>query len=96
MQIEIIPEVGDLYNIKKSTFYFTNLHGGTGDSSGRFEEKYTGPTPIVEITKVWYDDEVGYRCWAKAVNPELIYYLEMNAHPNDKRIFVSQWEIGII
>lgn len=93
MKIEIIPEVGDTFIANKFSFF--NPQGGTGLSDWEYDEKYSGPPAQVEITKVWYDDECGYRCWAKAINQELIDYLKRMAAPKDQRIFVSQWDLEI-
>lgn len=108
MQIQIIPEVGDQYNVKKQKpgvhdfgFAYTNKYGGTGMSNWDHEPKFAG-TATVKITKVWYDDEVGYRCWAKPVNQELIEYLKENGNEAEfkrygyYRVFVSEHEIEII
>lgn len=94
MKVEIIPEVGDRFFVKKGeAIYFTNKHGGTGWSNSDYEEHYSGSQPEVEITKVWYDEEVGYRTWAKAINKDLIDYLDKVAHEKDKIIFLSQWSL---
>ena len=96
MQLDIIPEVGDKFFIKEGEgFAFMNKSGGTGLSDWDFNEKYTGPKPHIEIVHVFYDDEVGYRTWAKAINQELIDYMDRVAPPNDKRIFVSQWDLEL-
>lgn len=93
MKIEIIPEVGDKYRVVTHGwrgFAFMNKHGGTGLS-----DTFVGEA-IVEITKVWYDYETGYRCWAKAISQDLIKYLDVHAHPKDKRVFVGQFDIEIL
>lgn len=108
MKIAIIPEVGDQYKVKKPGkgildfgFCFLNPHGGTGMSNWEHDEKFKGDA-IVEITKVWYDDEVGYRCWAKASNQEVKDYLLKVADTKElkqfgyQRIFVSEHDIEII
>lgn len=91
MDISIIPEVGDTFLAK--SFAFKNKYGGTGLSNWDYDERYTRKPPKIVITKVWYDYEVGYRCWAAAVSKELIEYLERVAHDTDKRIFVSEHEL---
>jgi hypothetical protein len=96
MITKIIPEKGDVFKLKLDKLYgfaFMNKHGGTDMSNWEHNVKYTGKEAIVKITKVWYDYEVGYRCWAEAVNQELKDYLNDNAHPKDKRVFVSEHEI---
>jgi hypothetical protein len=96
MKIEIIPEVGDTFKIKTDLhmgFGFKNPSGGTGMSNWEHNKKYQGPQPVIQITNVWYDEEVGWRCWAKPLNVELKKYMDKVAHPRDKRIFVSQWDI---
>lgn len=101
MITKIIPEVGDKYKVKKDKkpyswgFAFMNPHGGTGMSNWEHDEVFPGDA-IIEITKVWYDYEVGYRCWAKAVNQELKDYLLKVADPKDQRIFVSEHEIEVL
>ena len=98
MKTEVIPEVGDKFAIKNRRFgfSFTNKAGGTGMSNWEFDVKYTGTAPIVKITKVWFDEECGYRCWSEAVSPELIAYLKEVASPSDQRVFVSQWDLEVI
>lgn len=95
MRTQIIPEVGDRFRIvdKLYGFAFKNPSGGTGMSNWEHDEKYVGADPIVEVTKVWYDYEVGYRCIGKAINEELIKYLDKVADPKDKRVFFSEHEI---
>lgn len=95
MQIQIIPEVGDQFEVKSKMYGFgyRTPAGGTGLSNWEFNEKYEAEKAIVKITKVWYDDECGYRCWAEAVNEELKQYIDRNAHATDKRIFVSQFDL---
>lgn len=92
MKTRIIPEVGDFFEVT-GYFCFHNKSGGTGISDSDFNEKYTGPTPIVQITKVWYDEECGYRCHAHPVNKELMEYLQIVADPNRQVVFVSEFDL---
>lgn len=94
MKIQIIPEVGDQFKIKKDImfgFSFDNKAGGTGMSNWDHDPKYQGPTPTVQITKVWYDYECGYRCHAKAVNPELVEYLKKVSKTS--KVYVSEHDL---
>lgn len=94
MKKAIIPEVGDKYLVNQNEnkgFAFNNKGGGTGLSNWEYNERFAGKA-IVEITKVWYDDECGYRCWAIAVNDELKEYLERNCG-EDKCVFVGEFDI---
>jgi len=98
MKINIVPEVGDKFRVKLGDgtlnwgFSYFDKTGGTGMSNWGHDERFTGEA-IVEITQVWYDDETGYKCWAKAVNPELVEYMQRVAKPNDQRIFVGESDI---
>jgi len=96
MKVEIIPEVGDIFEInldKKYGFAFSNKGGGTGMSNWEYDNKYTHNVAKVKITKVWYDDETGYRCWGEPVNAELKEYL--NEVSSKQVVYVSQFDLKI-
>ncbi len=97
MKTQIIPEVGDKFalNIKKPYgFAFSNKGGGTGMSNWEHDPKYTGKEAIVKVTKVWYDDECGYRTICEPVNKELIEYLKENA--GKQLVYASEFDLMLI
>src|ERR1044072_5020964 len=97
MKVQIIPEVGDKYQLKtdkRNGFSFSNKGGGTGMSNWDFDPKYTGSTPVVKVKKVWYDDECGYRTICEPINDDLIAYLKKNA--SKMEVYASEFDLAVI
>lgn len=75
-------------------FAFRNTSGGTGLSNWRHNPRYPHPTVKVNVVKGWHDYECGYRFIAESACPELTAYLEANGSKDDKRVFVSEFDLA--
>ena len=74
-------------------FAFTVPAGGTGLSNWKHNARYPHPTVKVKVVKGWHDYECGYRFIAESACPELTAYLEANGSKEDRRVFVSEFDL---
>lgn len=78
-----------------TSFCFSNAAGGTGISKGsRFTEEFSRPKARVKIRNGSHDYETGWRFIGEAADPELNAYLGAHARREDRRVFVSEFELA--
>jgi hypothetical protein len=82
--------VGETVAVKE--FAFMNKAGGTGMSNWEFDPKFSGKA-LVRIVRRWDDYETGERAVGEAVSEDLTKYLEENASPTDKRVFIGEFDL---
>ncbi len=78
-------------------FCYTNKHGGTGLSDSTFEGDPVFPHAKIPaccvITKLWHDYETGINTWCAARGQATKGWLRKYAHPQDQRMFVSEFDL---
>lgn len=78
-----------------TSFCFINAAGGTGIAKGsRFTEEFPRPAARVKIRNGFHDYETGWRFIGEAADPELTAYIEAHASKEDRRVFVSEFELA--
>lgn len=77
---------------KLKSFSFKNKSGGTGMSNWEWDPKFKGDAEVT-VEKSWHDYEIGTRYIGEAASPDLIEYLQKNAHPTDKRVFFGRSDL---
>jgi len=76
-------------------FCFNTPAGGTAISDGTFgNEAYPHPTATVTPIKGWFDYECGWRFIGESADPLLTTYLEAHGHPEDRRVFFSEFDLA--
>lgn len=74
-------------------FCFTNPSGGTSMSHCSWAPHYPHPTAKVNIVRGFFDYECGWRFVGEAASPELAAYLGEHGSTEDRRVFVSEFEL---
>lgn len=81
-------------DVKVTSFCFTNPCGGTGLSNAAHKVPYPHATATVKIHRGFFDYECGWRFVGESADPELTVYLAANGSADDRRIFVSEFELA--
>lgn len=90
MDLDGSTSVGQIFTLLE--FSFTNPYGGTGRSNWEFNPKFEGVAQV-KVTQDWEDEETGHRYIGSAISTDLQDYLKAHGHPEDTRIFFSEFEI---
>lgn len=90
MDLDGSTSVGQIFTLLE--FSFTNSYGGTGRSNWEFNPKFQGVAQV-KVTQDWEDEETGHRYIGSAISTDLQEYLKAYGHPEDTRIFFSEFEI---
>ncbi|WP_296277352.1 hypothetical protein [Pseudomonas sp. UBA7530] len=77
--------------VRVSTFSFTRKKGGTGQSTGTLDPKFTG-FASVSVVRGWYDEETGYCFQVKAASNDMVEYLRQHGAGSDQ-VYISQFHL---
>ena len=77
-----------------TAFCFSNPTGGTVLSKCDWAPHYPHPTAKVKIVRGFFDYECGWRFVGESACPELTAHLAEHASPEDRRVFVSEFELA--
>lgn len=77
-----------------TAFCFSNPTGGTVLSKCDWAPHYPHPTAKVKIVRGFFDYECGWRFVGESACPELTAYLVEHGSSEDRRVFVSEFELA--
>ncbi|CAN7631229.1 hypothetical protein LJR189_004780 [Acidovorax delafieldii] len=75
-------------------FSFKNPSGGTGGSYLKHSAPFAPKTALVILRRAVFDYEVGWRMAGISADEALSAYLEVHAHPMDKRVYFSELDLA--